>query len=58
VSVDFGIRPEVSLQRLAALVGAAREIAPLAFVFHVPDGAALAEVSVAGFTHAALTPPH
>lgn len=58
VSVDFGVRSEVSVQRLAALVGAAREIAPLAFVFHVPDGTALGEVSAAGFTHAALTPPH
>lgn len=56
VSVDFGIRSEVSVQRLAALVGAAREIAPLAFVFHVPDGTALGEVSAAGFTHAGLVP--
>ncbi len=58
ISVDFSVRREVSVERLGGLVEAAREIAPLAITFHVPDPASLAEASAAGFTHAALTPPY
>jgi hypothetical protein len=57
VSVDFSIHREAGADRLEALVAAAREIAPLAFTFHVPDAASMAFVANAGFTHAALTPP-
>jgi hypothetical protein len=54
ISIDFAARKDTSIGRLAGLVTAAREFAPLAFTFNVPDARGLADAFTIGFTHAAL----